>query len=342
MAANYYVIATDYGRSLLAQAHENQGIQLKNIVIGDANGVPFSPESRQNTTALVNQRASVAIERIEVIDATTVRIQATLSSRIGGFAMHEIGITDVHDKLVYIGNFHGNYKPIFTEGASSDMTLNIDIKIDTTAVIQLAPHDSILANQNWVNQQLQSMREYYDEQLRIERERIVEDIPVGGLFLTTLDFQTGEQVAQHKRFGKWERFGDGQAIVAMRHTTTVKGYEWLNNIGATGGAYTHQLSLGEMPEHKHSQNETFDKFGSRASESGLGTAGSVDRANPQSEYGIGDVNQQWTQATEQYRGENQAHNNVQPSIVVGVWVRLPDTAVQYDGTAKYDGVAKYG
>lgn len=342
MAANYYVIATEYGRSLLAQAHENQGIQLKNIVIGDANGVPFSPESRQSATALVNQRASVAIERIEAIDATTVRIKATLSSRIGGFAMHEIGVTDVNDKLVYVGNFHGNYKPIFSEGASSDMTLNIDIKVDTTAVIQLAPHDSILANQNWVNQQLQAMREYYDEQLRIERERIVEDIPIGGLFLTTINFQNGEQVAQHKRFGKWARFGDGQAIVAIRHTDTVKNYEWLGQIGNTGGAYTHQLSLKEMPKHKHSQNETFNKFSSRASESGLGTAGSVDRTNPQTEYGIASVDNQWTQASEQERGENQAHNNVQPSIVVGVWVRLPDTAVQYNGTVKYDGVSKYG
>lgn len=322
MSANFYVVPTDYGRSLIRQAHQNQPMQLKNIVIGDANNEPFTPESRVASTALINQRASLAIQSITAVNATTLQVTATLPSRVGGFFIHEVGITDINDKLVYIGNYHGNYKPAFTQGASSDMSFYVHIVIDKSAVINVAPHDSILANQAWVSEQLDLMRAEYDIQLKILRDRVNENIPVGGLFITTIDFKTAEEVAEHNRYGTWERFGDGDAIVSMRHSAPVLGYEWLSQMGQSGGSYEHKLTINEMPEHKHSQDEIFNKFSSQASESKLGTPGSVDNGNPVNEYGVANVGDKWANTIEQYRGESQPHNNVQPSIVVGVWKRI--------------------
>lgn len=313
MSANYYVIPTDYGRSLIRQAHQNQPMQLKNIVIGDANNEPFTPESRVASTALINQRASIVIQSITAVNATTLRVMATLPSRVGGFFIHEVGITDINDKLVYIGNYHGNYKPAFTQGASSDMSFYVDIVIDKSAVIHVAPHDSIIANQAWVSEQLDLMRAEYDIQLQILRDRVNENIPVGGLFITTIDFKTAEEVAKHNRYGTWERFGDGQVPVSIRHTAPVEGYEWLNRMGESGGHYQHKLTINEMPEHKHDAYH-------------LGDPNSV--INPREGFALSSTNSSRKDLIKARDnsiskvGGNQPHNNVQPSIVVGMWKRV--------------------
>lgn len=315
MSANYYVIPTDYGRSLIRQAHQNQSMQLKNIVIGDANNEPFTPESRVASTALINQRASLAIQSITAVNATTLRVMATLPSRVGGFFIHEVGITDINDKLVYIGNYHGNYKPAFTQGASSDMSFYVDIVIDKSAVIHVAPHDSIIANQAWVSEQLDLMRAEYDIQLKILRDRVNENIPVGGLFITTIDFKTAEDVAKHNRYGTWERFGDGDALVSMRHSAPVAGYEWLSELGGKGGEYTHLLTQAELPKSSAPKfpdgfNHSVRNHGNHGPGYYAGGGGGKRRYSTLDDY------------PKELLGGDQAHNNVQPSIAVGVWKRI--------------------
>jgi phage-related tail fiber protein len=75
-------------------------------VIGDASGIPYDPLTAINRTQLVNQKARIPIQHLEVIN-DVVRIQATIGADIGGFNIHEIGLTDESDQLVYIGNYHG-------------------------------------------------------------------------------------------------------------------------------------------------------------------------------------------------------------------------------------------
>lgn len=314
MSANYYVLPTEYGLALMAKAHQGQSIELKNLVIGDANGQPYTPEHRRTATALINQRASVAIQSIRAVDARTIRITATLPSRVGGFFIHEIGLTDINNKLIYVGNYHGGYKPSFNEGASSDMEFNIDVKVENTSNISILANDSLIANQDWVLTKLDEIRHYYDEQLRIEREKIKDEIAIGQLFLTNMPFENGEQVARFKRYGRWKRFGDGQAMVAFRHGETIKNYEWLSKMGAVGGAYQHRLTVIEMPEHKHDVHH-------------LGDPNSV--VNPREGYALSSTSsssQELIKARDNSIssvGGNQPHNNVQPSIVIGAWLRIP-------------------
>lgn len=307
MSANYYVLPTEYGLALMAKAHQGQSIELKNLVIGDANGQPYTPEHRRTAIALVNQRASVAIQSIRAVDARTIRITATLPSRVGGFFIHEIGLTDINDKLIYVGNYHGGYKPSFNEGASSDMEFNIDVKVENTSNISILANDSLIANQDWVLTKLDEIRNYYDEQLRIEREKIKDEIAIGQLFLTNMPFENGEQVARFKRYGRWKRFGNGQALVALCHGEIIKNYEWLSKIGATGGAYQHKLTVNEMPSHKH---RIMDVAGTNGFGAGWDT---------NSSHGNGFHDNDGIEAS----GGNQPHNNVQPSIVIGAWLRIP-------------------
>lgn len=150
MTATYYVTLTDHGSERIAQAHGQAEIILVNLVLGDANGLPYDPISKKNRTALVNQRASVPVQSV-VIDGNVARVTATINSSIGGFNIHELGLTDSTGKLVYIGNYHGGFKPVLANGASGELVLLIDIKADagSQVLIQVDP-TVVTANKQWV------------------------------------------------------------------------------------------------------------------------------------------------------------------------------------------------
>ncbi|RKG32405.1 phage tail protein [Acinetobacter tianfuensis] len=155
MAAKYYLTLTDYGSTQIAQAHDQSPIQLQNLVIGDANNVPYDPIMGIDRTTLVNQKASVPIQDIQIID-DFIRVTATLGTSVGGFNIHEIGLTDETGQLVYIGNYHGGYKPVLEDGAGGQLTLIIDIKGTPANNINLTVDENInTATQAWVNQQLE-------------------------------------------------------------------------------------------------------------------------------------------------------------------------------------------
>ena len=173
MAAKYYLTLTNYGSTLIAQAHEQSLIQLQNFVIGDANNVPYDPITEINRTTLVNQKASVPIQDIQIID-DFIRVTATFGTSVGGFNIHEIGLTDETGQLVYIGNYHGGYKPILEDGAGGQLTLTIDIKGTPANNISLTVDENInTATQAWVNQQL-------EKKLNKQGGEITEDLTIHG------------------------------------------------------------------------------------------------------------------------------------------------------------------
>lgn len=153
MTAVYYVTPTDYGLSLIAQAHETESIVLSAFVMGDANGTPYDPVSNKSRTSLVNQRASVPIQTVKRV-GTKVEVRVLVGSNIGGFNVHEIGLTDSTGKLVYIGNYHGGYKPQFAEGAAGEIQLTIIIQPDQGSRVLVQAINPVTASQNWVLEQL--------------------------------------------------------------------------------------------------------------------------------------------------------------------------------------------
>lgn len=111
MTATYYLTLTDHGAQRVAAAHGQAAIMLVNLVLGDASGQPYDPVSKKNRTTLVNQRAVVPVQSVSQLN-DIARVVATIDSSIGGFNIHEIGLTDASGQLVYIGNYHGGYKPV--------------------------------------------------------------------------------------------------------------------------------------------------------------------------------------------------------------------------------------
>lgn len=168
--------------------------------------------------------------------------------------------------------------------------------------------------------------------IQLLENKVYEDVRVGSVFITTIPFANSPAVRAHKGYGRWQRLGDGHTLVtrALEGNPTAPG--WMFELGGTGGEYKHLQTLDELVGHKHSVGP-YDKFGSIAAESGKGTTGAVDRREIWSELGIAGLNSNdWDLATEKYVGGNQPFNVIQPSLVVDVWLRLPDIPNELEPT----------
>ena len=97
-------------------------------------------------------------------------------------------------------------------------------------------------------------------------------------------------------FGTWESFGAGRVLVGLDSSDTD-----FDTAEETGGAKTHQLSISELPAHTHnvtmSTSDTDNNNLSEGNTSGTSTF------------------------TTSSTGGDQAHNNLQPYIVVYMWKR---------------------
>lgn len=174
-------------------------------------------------------------------------------------------------------------------------------------------------------------------------------IPIGGLFETTVNYQNGGEVATAMGYGRWELYGKGRVTVGL--TTTAENIsknieehsvkDGADNsavftIGETFGEFYHQLTIDEMPSHNHAQSDLFNKFTAIAEDyqnstyyrlmdnTDGATIKDADRGSQQKDESVvNNITQEaWNLATIKTQGNNQSHNNIQPSIVVGRWKRV--------------------
>ena len=129
--------------------------------------------------------------------------------------------------------------------------------------------------------------------------------PVGSIYINA---GVSTSPATLMGFGTWSRYGEGKVLVSQSSSDTE-----FDTLGETGGSKTHTLTVGELPAHSHS----------------IAT-----QTNPQVEYyGGAEVNileiDDTTPAPDgvdttsftNNTGLGQAHNNLQPYIVVYMWRR---------------------
>jgi len=103
-------------------------------------------------------------------------------------------------------------------------------------------------------------------------------------------------------FGTWAAFGAGRVLVGIDGSQSE-----FNSIGETGGSKTHTLTTSQIPSHNHNIISTGQYFKSDGS-----TGGGSNVWTTQSNGGSN-----LTGST----GGGQAHNNLQPYIVVYMWKR---------------------
>lgn len=118
--------------------------------------------------------------------------------------------------------------------------------------------------------------------------------PVGSIYLNASE---STNPATLFGFGTWVAFGTGRVLVGIDAAQTE-----FDTLGETGGAKTHTLTTGEIPAHTHTTNVF--------TQSGGGASPTLTTGTPSAEI-TSDANV----------GGGGAHNNLQPFIVVHMWVR---------------------
>lgn len=137
---------------------------------------------------------------------------------------------------------------------------------------------------------------------------VYEAYAVGDIYVTTKAFETAEAVALHHKYGVWQRYGEGKALVGKASSDTTSPV-WTKTIGTTTGAYTHKLTANELPSAGFLMREA---GWHNAREHGAGGTG----------YASGTVRNTFFPIPSSSTGWNDdPHNIVQPSIVAGMWVR---------------------
>ena len=105
-------------------------------------------------------------------------------------------------------------------------------------------------------------------------------------------------------FGTWVRYGEGKVLVSQSGSDTE-----FDTLGETGGSKTHTLTVDELPAHTH----THTVQTGRSYSSSIG--------GPPIVQGSNNVLIYEQAVTTSSTGSGQAHNNLQPYIVVYMWRR---------------------
>ena len=123
--------------------------------------------------------------------------------------------------------------------------------------------------------------------------------PVGSIYTNATD---SNNPATLIGFGTWVAFGAGRVPVGIDAGDTD-----FDTAEETGGSKTHTLTTSEMPSHDHNAKA----YGNGQGSVGSGYLGVADTTS---------INGQGRQSID-HEGGGQAHNNLQPYIVVYMWKR---------------------
>ena len=125
--------------------------------------------------------------------------------------------------------------------------------------------------------------------------------PVGSIYINA---GVSTSPATLMGFGTWVRYGEGKVLVSQNASETE-----FDTLGETGGSKTHTLTVSELPSHTH----THTVQTGRSYSSSIGNAPVVQ--------GSDNVVYSSAAVTTSSTGSGQAHNNLQPYIVVYMWRR---------------------
>lgn len=184
----------------------------------------------------------------------------------------------------------------------SGTTINFRVAGNTrasvpNAVPQLDDATTAIATTDWVQRLIESKIGNID--LTANR------LPVGTVYISI-----GEQNPNATLgYGTWVRFSEGRVLVGR--STIESDAEWKKTVLNTFGEDSHQLTIDELPNHNHNN----DRFNRLLTVDGRYTSKNTD-STPDEPNLNASGNKQIVSV-----GNDQPHNNVQPSIVVNIWRR---------------------
>jgi hypothetical protein len=153
--SDFYCIPTNIGLTKLAAfATGGSPITITEFAVGDANGVPYLPETRVAHNTLVHECYRNAIESVLVspFDPHVSIATINLAANVGGWRVCEIALIDDDGDIIYLANYPNNYKPTLSEGAGGELEIPVYLQASAAGSIAVVVDPNIIrASQDWVN-----------------------------------------------------------------------------------------------------------------------------------------------------------------------------------------------
>ncbi|SDE16709.1 hypothetical protein SAMN05660405_02551, partial [Psychrobacter pacificensis] len=219
-------------------------------------------------------------------------------------------------------------RPTLTEGAGGDMELIFTITADNLATVVIETDSNVvIATRDWVADRFalkslvselhdiinQLQDELMATQFQLLSNRIddiekgiaglldLQPYKVGDIYQTTINHLDAAAVAAHHGYGTWERFAEGRTLVGL--STKTDDPSDYKTIGNEFGENEETLTLAQIPNHDH----TVDMH-----------SGSIDGGT---RAGTQNTSSSAANIKTNAVGGGEPHNNIQPSKVVGKWLR---------------------
>lgn len=184
------------------------------------------------------------------------------------------------------------------------------------------------------SQVLEAMRKLF--LAKTETNELMEKlkVQVGEFIFLNVHMENADAVAAFKGYGTWERGLEGR--VAVGFSSKAGAHIDFTTFGKEYGQHSVTLTEAQMPEHKHSKGDLYNRFSAKASDilarpdkaqymiadRGL-TSDGHDNNNPHIEYQTGHMSPlAWAESLEQTIGGGEAHNNMPPAKTIDVWLRV--------------------
>lgn len=151
--------------------------------------------------------------------------------------------------------------------------------------------------------------------LDVKIEPLLKPIAIGEGFFTVNDYQSASEVAAAKGYGTWQRFAEGKTLVG--YSAQSGELDDYRIIGNEFGENEHRLTANEGPKHVH-------RLVLKSLSGGVVDVAAADTLKFVNDPTVtGNSNGgPYAQGDTVESGLGQAHNNIQPSIVVAYWLRV--------------------
>ena len=178
---------------------------------------------------------------------------------------------------------------------------NPSVKAEIKAEIN-AVKDETKAETNAVKAEINAVKDETKAEIKAVKDEIKRTTTHVGQIILSTTLNTADKV-KNIYGGNWEAFGAGKVLIGAGSNG---GRSF--TAGSTGGEYTHTLTINEMPSHTHTVTDWYfernqgDQLGNTHGDELLGNT--------------------HTTSTTSASGSGQAHNNMQPYVVVYMWRRV--------------------
>ncbi|CAE1144952.1 phage tail protein [Serratia sp. Tan611] len=265
----FTTIITDTGAERLAKAAvDGTPLAIKEMGVGDGGGQ--LPTPRPDADKLVNELYRGALNKLVIADnnASIIEAELIMPPTVGGFWLREIALFADDGACIAIGNMPETYKPKLHEGSARFQVIRMQIKVSSTADVELIADPSIvLATVEETSKARDEAKDYTDQvaesigedtaaaiNAAVEkaiREAWELDNPIGTsrLFNSNIDPNT------RWPWSTWEYAGEHVTV----RTAAADG----SDVGAFGGSDTVNIARGNLPTETIGLSGTTEEHGAQ-------------------------------------------------------------------------------